>query len=270
MPGQVALYDSIGQGYNRLRRPDARIAHVITRALGEARSIVNVGAGTGSYEPLDRAVVAVEPSLTMIRQRPPQAAAVLRGSASDLPFRAHQFDAALAVLTLHHWPDLRRGLRELRRVSRRVVLLTWDPQGPEFWLTHYLPEILALDRPIFPTMEWLRRELGGAVTVENIPIPHDCVDGFLGAYWRRPASYLDAEVRAAISTFARFDPSGGLAQLRQELASGAWEQRYANLLTQTELDLGYRLVTADAPGVAAGSCERETTADLLLDSPPRR
>jgi SAM-dependent methyltransferase len=208
-----------------------------------------VGAGTGSYEPRDRPVVAVDPSAVMIAQRDRGAAPAVRGSASQLPFRDASFDASLAVLTIHHWPDLARGLRELRRVARRrVVVLTWDPAATGFWLADYFPEIPAIDRRILPPLAELERHLG-AIEIHHVPVPHDCVDGFLGAYWRRPEAYLRAEVRAAISTFARLrDLERGLAALRRDLDSGAWRARHGHLLERAELDLGYRLVAGAGAG----------------------
>lgn len=239
------LYDVIGIDYRQRRRPDPRLAAPIDAALGAARSVLNVGAGAGSYEPRHRRVVAVEPAWTMIRQRPVDAAPVVRASAVALPVRSAAFDAALAILTLHHWPDRETGVRELRRVARdRVVILTWDPDGPGFWLTDYLPEILVADRRVLPPLDWYRRLLAGA-EVTPVPIPHDCRDGFLGAYWRRPEAYLDPAVRGAISIFARLDaPAAGLARLAADLASGAWRRRYGALLERESLDLGYRLVVS--------------------------
>ena len=239
-----ALYDRIGQGYRDLRRPDPRIARKILRALGDASTVVNVGAGTGSYEPRDRTVVAVEPSMTMIRQRDADAAPVVQATAIALPFKDGAFDAGLAILTLHHWPRWDVGLRELRRVSRRVVILTWDPASPGFWLTDYFPESLEIDRRIFPSLRELESELG-VLTVEKIPIPHDCTDGFFGAYWRRPAAYLDERVRSAISTFSKLTRlASGLEHLRRDLGSGAWQRRHGRLSAMAELDLGYRLIVA--------------------------
>jgi SAM-dependent methyltransferase len=243
------LYDTIGEHYRSYRRPDSRIARAIDRALGRAQAVVNVGAGTGSYEPRDRHVVAVEPSREMIRHRDAAAADVIQASATDLPFRDDTFDAGLAVLTVHHWPDRSRGLREMRRVCRGpVVILTWDPEWSGFWLVDdYLPNLVAIDRPIFPRIDTLR-DLIGEVEVRPLPIPHDCVDGFLGAYWRRPEAYLDPGVRSAISTFAKLkDVESGLARLRRDLDDGTWTRRHGDLLRQTELDLGYRLVVASRP-----------------------
>ena len=219
----------------------------ITRALADAATVVNVGAGAGSYEPPDRRVVAVEPSAAMVAQRRPGSAPVVRASATHLPFRDASFAAALAVLTVHHWPDRPRGLAELARVARdRVVLLTWDPATPGFWLVdEYFPEIWTIDRPIFPTLEDLRRALG-AIEIRPLAVPHDCTDGFLGAYWRRPEAYLDPGVRGAISTFSKIgEVEPGIARLRRDLDDGTWLRRHADLLDQADLDLGYRLVIAE-------------------------
>jgi SAM-dependent methyltransferase len=238
------LYDAIGVGYGRHRRPDPRIAAAITDALGGAESVLNVGAGAGSYEPGDRAVVAVEPSLAMIRQRRAGSAPVVQASATHLPFRDGAFAASLAVLTVHHWPDRARGLAELARVARqRVVILTWDPAFPGFWLVDdYFPEIWTIDRPIFPPIDELERALG-SVECRPLLIPHDCTDGFLGAYWRRPDAYLDPGVRGAISTFSKIgDLEPGLTRLRRDLAGGTWQRRHGHLLSESAIDLGYRLV----------------------------
>jgi SAM-dependent methyltransferase len=240
------LYDEIGAGYADYRRPDPRIAAAIGLALDDADTVLNVGAGAGSYEPVNRRVVAVEPSLSMIRQRGPGSAPVVQAGATHLPFRDGAFDAALAVLTLHHWPDRARGLAELARVARRrVVMLTWDPAAPGFWLIDdYFPALAAIDRPIFPTLEEIRRAFD-RIEVRALPIPHDCTDGFLGAYWRRPHAYLDQGVRGAMSTFTKLDSvEPGLTRLRNDLEDGSWERRHGHLLAASELDLGYRLVIA--------------------------
>jgi len=248
------LYDQIGIGYRALRRPDPRIADAIAQALGPAASVVNVGAGAGSYEPADRRVVAVEISNEMIRQRPIGAAPVVQASATALPFRAGAFGAALAVLTVHHWPDRAQGLGELRRVARdRVVIFTWVPvPDAAFWLVEeYFPELAVLDRGLFPTPEEMQSILG-PIEVRPLPVPHDCTDGFLGAYWRRPHAYLDPAVRRAISTFSRLpDAEPGLARLRRDLQDGTWTGRHGALLTRSELDLGYRLVIS-RPSLPSG------------------
>jgi SAM-dependent methyltransferase len=238
------LYDEIGVGYERHRRPDPRIAAAITDALSPAESVLNVGAGAGSYEPSDRTVVAVEPSLVMIRQRRRDSAPVVRASATHLPFGDAAFAASLAVLTMHHWPERARGLAEMARVTReRVVILTWDPAFSGFWLVDdYFPEIWTIDRPIFPSIADFERVLG-RVECRPLLIPHDCIDGFLGAYWRRPDAYLDPGVRGAISTFSKIgDVEPGVTRLRRDLDDGTWQRRHGHLLSEHEIDLGYRLV----------------------------
>jgi SAM-dependent methyltransferase len=241
----MELYDSIGHGYSERRKQDPRIAERIVRALGSSESIVNVGAGAGSYEPRDRKLVAVEPSMVMIRQRPPEASPAVCASATDLPFRDESFDASLAVLTLHHWPDVWRGIEELWRAARKtVVILTFDTSVGGFWLTDYFPEILEVDQRTMPAVSAIERHLGTA-KVFDIPIPHDCTDGLLGAHWRRPHAYLDAGVRSATSVFSQIgNLEPGLSRLRADLESGTWRRRYGHLLSRHELDLGYRLIVA--------------------------
>lgn len=242
-----AVYDTIGVGYANLRKPDARIARAISEGLGDAKSVLNVGAGTGSYEPTDRDVTALEPSAEMIRQRPAEAARVHQGTAENLPFEDNAFDAAMAVLTVHHWSDVEAGLSEMRRVATgRLVILTFDPAGPYFWLADYIPEIVTLDQPIMPKLSEFERVLG-ETRIERVPVPHDCTDGFLGAYWRRPRAYLDARVRSAISTFAKYpDQSAACQRLEDDLNSGLWAERYGDILELESLDIGYRLVIAEA------------------------
>lgn len=237
-----AIYDTIGLNYADLRRPDARLAKAIHAALGPGRSVINVGAGTGSYEPNDRHVIAVEPSIEMIRKRPAGAAPVIQASAEALPFDDGSFDAAMAILTVHHWRDAPAGLREMRRVARgRVVLLTFDPASRP-WLTDYIPALAALDAAQMPAMSDYEKWLG-PVRIGPVPIPHDCTDGFLYAYWRRPQAYLDPHVRSGSSSFwALKDTEHGLRRLAQDLASGMWERRYASLLERDTIDAGYRLI----------------------------
>jgi ubiquinone/menaquinone biosynthesis C-methylase UbiE len=241
-----AKYDVIGINYAELRKPDRRIARVIESALGSAQSVLNVGAGTGSYEPIDRCVIAVDPSGEMIRKRGPAAAKAIEASADDLPFDDKSFDASMAILTIHHWPDKEAGLREMRRVTRgRIVLLTHDPAHRP-WLTDYLPELAALDEKQMPTISDYERWLGFA-RITPVMVPHDCSDGFLYAYWRRPAAYLDAHVRSGSSSFWAIGNAAeaGLQDLRRDLETGEWERRYAKLLDLDEYDAGYRLVIAD-------------------------
>jgi SAM-dependent methyltransferase len=242
------LYDSIGKGYTAVRREDPRIAARIRAALGDARTVVNVGAGTGAYEPSDLDVVAVEPSEVMIAQRPEDAAPVVRAHAEALPFADGSFDAAMAVLSDHHWDDHERGLAELRRVARRVVLFTWDPATARgTWVVNeYFPCFEELIPPGYEIGMTVERLGGGRV--EAVPIPHDCLDGFYHAYWQRPEAYLDPRVRAGISAFALMDPAcveEGLARLEADLESGAWQRRHAGLLELDELDAGYRLIVTD-------------------------
>lgn len=240
-----AVYDRIGQGYRRFRRSDPRIADLISASLGDVRSVINVGAGAGSYEPTDREVLAIEPSGVMISQRPRGSARCIRGTAEALPVQSRSFDAAMAILTIHHWNDWRKGLAELRRVARcRIVILTSDPEAWGFWLSDYFPSIGREDREIFPTIESIVSVLGGAEIIP-VPVPHDCADGFLAAYWRRPEAYLDPAVRQSMSSFSKFDPSHGLARLAAELENGSWHEQNRRLLSLQSLDVGYRLLRAE-------------------------
>lgn len=242
-----ALYDQIGRTYTSTRRSDPRIAAAIVRALGDAETVVNVGAGAGAYEPTDRSIVAVEVSAQMIRQRTVGTARVVQASAEALPFRHDTFDAALALLTLHHWTDWRRGLDEIKRVAHRLVAFIFEPaEVGNFWLTEaYFPEIVELNRG-YPPVADLVAHLGDC-RVDRIAVPHDCVDGFLAAYWRRPEAYLDPNVRAGISGFALLDHdvvARGLARLKGDLESGAWEERFGHIRQLETLDVCYRLLVA--------------------------
>ncbi len=252
-------YDRIGRTYTATRQTDPRLAAAVWRALGDARTVLNVGAGAGSYEPPDRAVTAVEPSAVMIAQRPPGAAPVVTASAEALPFPDRSFDAAMAVLSDHHWRDRPRGLAELRRVARRrVVLFNADPaQADRFWLTReYLSGFLRLIPARLRVPGAWERELSGAlgpVTISTVPIPHDCADGFYGSFWRRPEAYLDPRVRDGISVFAqipREELAAGLDALRSDLRSGAWHDRHGDLVDREELDLGHCIVVAELGGSA--------------------
>lgn len=253
--GTVKMYDTIGRLYSNQRQPDPRLAERLDACIGNDTTVLNVGAGTGSYEPGRSGVFAAEPSAVMLSQRNASAAPAVRAVAEALPFEDRAFDVVLAILTLHHWSDQRRGLEECARVARdRVVILTWDPRAEGFWLVRdYFPEILAIDRRIFPSMELLSAVFG-SIDVQPLPIPGDCVDGFLGAYWQRPEAYLDENVRAGISTFSRLasiDPQ--LERLSRDIKSGDWERRNAELRNRAELDVGYRLVTAQRRGAAQRS-----------------
>ena len=242
----MALYDRLGRSYATTRREDPRIAAAIQAALGDARRVVNVGAGAGAYEPRDREVVAVEPSPVMIAQRPAGAAPVVQASAEQLPFADGEFDVAMAILTVHHWSDLEAGICELERVAGRIVILSWDQKTTgRFWLVRdYLPEVSAYDSRS-PTTHRLLVLLGGG-EVTPVPVPHDCADGFLAAWWRRPEAYLDPEVRAGISSLSLLEGrlDLGLRRLARDLSSGRWHERYAHLLELEELDAGYRLIVS--------------------------
>ncbi|MGH0033004.1 MAG: class I SAM-dependent methyltransferase [Myxococcota bacterium] len=245
-----AVYDEIGRGYAGRRVADPRIGGLIAAALGPAAHtprVLNVGAGAGSYEPADRRVVALEPSPVMLRQRPAGSAPAVRGSAVALPFADGCFDATLASLTLHHWPDPLRGLAEMRRVSRRQVIFCFDPghSHDEFWLLRdYVPQIVALDARIHPSFREIEEVLG-PLRVVPVPIPHDCSDGFLCAFWRRPEVYLDAATRRSISTFSMVDDvDEAMERLRRDLADGSWARRNADLLERESMDFGYRLLLA--------------------------
>ncbi len=242
----MAVYDTIGRTYAETRRPDPRIDAAIRRALGGARSVVNVGAGAGSYEPPET-VLAVEPSAVMIAQRPAGLAPAVQATAEAIPLADGAVDAALAVLTIHHWPDLGRGFAEMRRVARRIVVLTWDPgMAREFWLSaEYLPDdAVEWDAARCPALETVTRLIGPGAEATPVPVPHDCTDGFFGAFWRRPEAYLDPVVRAGISNLARFGDAlaPALDRLAADLESGVWHRRHAGLLGRDELDLGYRIV----------------------------
>lgn len=246
-----ARYDAIGAGYAVTRREDPRIAARIAAALGDTRSVVNVGAGTGSYEPPDREVTAVEPSAVMIAQRGPERAPAIQASAAPLPFADASFDAALAVLTLHHWDAQREaGVRELRRVARGpVVILTYDAVvSRRMWLmTDYLPEVADLDDAIFTPPDQLAGWLGGDVAIEPVPLHRDTPDWMLGSFWAHPERVLDPAARTATSGFARMDPGvvdRVVAAVSADLSSGAWDARHGHLRTLAELDVGLRLIVA--------------------------
>jgi SAM-dependent methyltransferase len=255
------LYDSIGRTYASTRHADPQIAAAIWAALGDAHTVLNVGAGAGNYEPTDRELTALEPSEVMIAQRPPHAARVVPGRAEDLPFDDDAFDAVMAVLSDHHWTDRDRGLRELRRVAReRVVLFSANPREADlFWLTtEYLPEFLELIPLRYGTpgmWEQELREALGTTKLTPVPVPRDCTDGFYGAYWRRPEAYLQPDVRAGISVFSQVS-SGAVRRavdaLGADLETGRWLDRHRELLTMDELHLGYYLITAEKTSQTGG------------------
>jgi SAM-dependent methyltransferase len=243
------LYDRIGQGYTAVRREDPAIAAAIHAALGDARTIVNVGAGAGSYEPPDRDVIAVEPSQVMLAQRPVGAAPAVQATAEALPFGDGAFDASMAVLSDHHWPDRAGGLRELRRVARRRTVVFQCDIGAQmdFWLVRDYLTAFGTFLAGAMTMTELAGHIG-AQRIEPVPIRHDCRDGFFSAYWRRPQAYLDPQLRSGVSVFRLLPPDEvdrAIEKLRADLESGEWARRNADILGREELDLGYRLIIAE-------------------------
>ena len=243
------LYDTIGGTYTVTRRTEPRIAAQVWAALGDARTVLNVGAGTGSYEPPDRDVTAVEPSALMRAQRPASAAPCVEATAQNLPFEDQSFDAAMAFATVHHWPDPIAGLMEMRRVARRVVVFTHETSDADwldrFWLTRdYLPEVadFLVGRPSLA-------ELAGAIDarVEPVLIPWDCVDGFFEAYWRRPEAYVDDDVRRGMSVWTRVGPDAeqrAMRSLREDLATGRWAERNRDIIALDSAELGLRLLVS--------------------------
>ncbi|QWF78657.1 class I SAM-dependent methyltransferase [Amycolatopsis sp. CA-230715] len=239
-------YETHGGGYAVRRRTDPRIAARVHAALGDARTVLNVGAGAGSYEPEDRDVIAVEPSRVMRAQRRTPAVDAV---AEDLPFDDGSFDAVMATVTIHQWPDLERGLRELRRVSRGpVVILTFDGDaGGDFWLADYVPELIAVERGRYPALDAVTEVLGGDCAVTKVPVPIDCVDGFTEAFYARPERLLDPEVRRSQSAWGFLEPAvieRFAAKLREDVESGDWDRRYGFLRSQPEYLGSLRLITA--------------------------
>jgi SAM-dependent methyltransferase len=244
-------YEQHGRTYARHRRPDPRIAKRIHAALGGAQTVLNVGAGTGSYEPTDRWVLAVEPSPTMRAQRSVDAAPVISTHAEALPFDDDAVDAAMACATIHHWESPDTGLAELRRVSRGpVVVFTFELDELPPWQLDFLAEGVAIERPRFPAIDNVVDALGGRTGVERIPTPGDCIDRFFEAFWRRPEALLDPSVRGAQSMWAMLDPGVEqriVARLSAALASGAWDAEHGHLRKQESYDGALRLVVSEAP-----------------------
>lgn len=247
--GSEVVYESIGRTYSATRREDPRIAAAIHAGLGDATTVVNVGAGTGNYEPADRRVVAVEPSAVMVSQRADHRSPLaVRGFAEALPFASDRFDAALAVLTVHHWADQAGGLAELARVALRQVVFFFEPAlTSRFWAIEYFPTAIAAPSEQRAAGEAFLRAHLDVREVRAVPVPADCTDGFGAAYWRRPEAYLDPAVHAGQSWLAQLpadDLAAGTARLRADLDSGAWAERHADLLELDEYDTGYRLAVA--------------------------
>jgi len=242
-------YDRRGRTYSRHRRADPRIAARVHAALGDARSVLNVGAGTGSYEPRDRWVLAVEPSATMRAQRPQDAAPAIDARAEALPLDDQAVDAAMACVTIHHWEPPWAGLAELRRVSRGpVVIFTFELEDLPAWQQDYLQEGLAMELPRFPAIDDVAAALGGRTRVERIPTPGDCVDGFFEAFWRRPEALLDPSIRSAQSMWALLDPGVEqriVGRLSSALRSGAWDAEHGHLRRRESFDGALRLVVSE-------------------------
>ena len=249
---EEARYDAIGSGYGATRREDPRIAALIHEALGDARTVVNVGAGTGSYEPRDREVIPIEPSEVMIAQRDPSLAPAIQSGAYPLPLEDQSVDAAMAVLTVHHWDDdQKRGVRELRRVARGpVVIVTFDPEvAARMWLiADYFPEIAELDRRTCPPPETIASWLGERAEIRVVPMPCDTPDWSLASFCAHPERVLDPAARAATSGFARMPPEvvdRVVREVERDLRDGTWDARYGHLRELDEYDAGWRLVVDD-------------------------
>jgi len=244
-------YDRIGLDYSDVRRADPRFETAIWAALGDAETVLNIGAGAGSYEPIDREVIAIEPSAVMIAQRPPTAPAAIQGVAECLPLAQASVEATMAVFTMQHWADIDRGLQEVRRVTRnRVAFLTLDVDvaAEAFWLARdYMPEMIEPDRRDFPTIDRLRDSFP-ELEADTIAVPSDCTDGFCIALWSRPEAHLDPRVRQASSIWHRLPEAvvqRALAELRADLKSGEWDRRHGHLRETAELDIGLRLIRAE-------------------------
>ncbi|MGN6501512.1 MAG: class I SAM-dependent methyltransferase [Pseudolysinimonas sp.] len=242
-----ADYGRLGPGYAAIRQPDPRIEALVWRALGDARSVINVGAGAGSYEPRDREVTAVEPSASMRAERPADRVPAIDATAQDLPFPDDSFDAAMASVTIHQWPDLAAGLGEMRRVARGpVVILTFTPQVPEpWWMPVYVPELFEVEARRMPALDTVAEGLGGRVEVSVVPVPADCIDGFGQAFFARPERTLDPDVRRAMSAWSFVDPAVEqryVDELGADLASGAWDERWGHFRSLPQFDVGLRLV----------------------------
>ena len=244
-----ANYGVIGTGYTRYRQPDPHIAEFIRAALGDAGTVLNVGAGAGSYEPVDRDVTAVEPSASMRAQRPAHLPVAIDGTAESLPFPDQAFDAAMATFTVHQWSNLERGLSEMRRVTRGpVLILSCDPDLLErSWLHAYAPEMITVEARRYPSMAAIVEGLGGNAEVKPVPIPLNCVDGFGEAYYGRPERMLDPGARLANSAWSFVDPSIGerfVVELGRDLADGSWDRRYGELRAQPFFEGSLRLIIA--------------------------
>ncbi len=243
----MAIYDTIGVNYSKKRQTDSRIASQIVSKLYDAKKIVNIGAGAGSYEPPNFDLIAVEPSLKMINQRASDSYPVIQAKAEALPFSDNSFTHAMTVLSMHHWTNILEAFQEINRVTtERFIAVSWNPQSSPFWLTKdYFPEIFEIDQAIFPKINLLERYFSD-IEIEPLMIPADCSDGFLAAYWKRPEEYLDPEVRHSISSFSKISNiSSGLKKLESDLKTGKWYELNESLLNKNELDVGYVVISGN-------------------------
>lgn len=244
----AALYDTIGKTYSLGRRSDQRIAKQLNQHLIGARNILNIGAGTGSYEPDHAPVIAIEPSAEMLNQRAPDAHPAIQGSAESLPFENKSFSHSLTILSMHHWQNRAQAFNEIKRVtSERFVALSWSPDAKRYWLTaDYFPEIHDIDQAIFPTKQELKSAFPG-IKFSPLLIPADCIDGFTAAFWARPEAYLQPQVRQSMSTFSKIKRvREGITKLKQDLESGHWQQKHGEILRSQSLDAGYFIASWQA------------------------
>lgn len=246
----ISDYDALGDTYSGHRRPDPVIQAHIENELGDAKTVLNVGAGPGSYEPMSRYVVAIEPSVAMRRQRPPTHSPALIATADSIPFDDLSFDAAMAVLTIHHWPKLREGLREVRRVTKGpVVIMTFDPDAEtQFWLADYLPEMTVVEKARYPSLNLIEESIGSRCRVVSVPVTLNCNDKFQVALYGRPEEFLKQEVRDSQSAW-KFLPDGAesrfVEELGHDLSSGAWDEKYGHLRKQPTINCQLRLVVSE-------------------------
>ncbi len=243
-------YDEHGQKYSGYRQTDRRIAKYVYEALGSAKTVLNVGAGAGSYEPEDKYVIAVEPSGVMRSQRQKaQKVPAINATADSLPFDDNSFDAAMAMVTVHHWPDIRKGLQELKRVTReKILIMTFDPKALDnFWNAYYFPELIEVEKARYPTMDFITEALGVECTIQSVPIPFDCADGFQEAFYGRPEAFLEKEIRLSQSAWG-FLPEGMedklVKRLERDLKSGEWDKKFGEFRTKPAFTCALRLITA--------------------------
>jgi len=244
-------YDKLGQNYSSYRQTDPGIAEYVNNALGDAKTVLNVGAGAGSYEPNDRYVIAVEPSLVMRKQRiKNDLFPAINARGDELPFDDNSFDATMAMITIHHWPDIDKGLKELRRVTKdQVIIMTFDPDKLDnFWNADYFPELIAVEKARYPTIEFIKKSLGGTSEVVPIPIPLNCVDGFQEAFYGRPEAFLEKEVRLSQSAwgFLSDEVQNALVKrLKDDLKSGEWDRKYGHFRSEPTFTCALRMIIRD-------------------------